>query len=235
MVEKIDGGNVSPPVEKEANLTSLLPKEDSKRIVLAKFGDLIASDKRSITVFNRQTTAKGSPISKSFDLNFHSIAQAVLKINLIADEGRILQFIPNEYTLQEINVNGFRFTPSDTRSSVNLIDKSNDSVLNKILIPKGENQISISFNAPIGAGFTSPNAEITAILVINGNESTIPLIPSTTQITKDIQGFISGNTPLALALIILFIIAIALVAFIVSKAPPSEVRGLVTDVKAVKN
>jgi hypothetical protein len=234
MVEDIVGGNVSKDTELK-NFAQILPKQDSKKIVLEKFGDLIASDQRSVTVFNRQSTDKGSPIVKSFNLNFDSIAQAVLKVNLLADQGRILSFIPNEFKLTEITLNGFRFIPSDARSSVNVVDKSNDSVLNKILIPKGENQIAVSFDAPIGAGFTSPNAEITAILVVNGNESGLPLVPNTTQITKDITGFIQGNTPLAIALIILFIIGLALVAFIVTKAPPKEIRGLVSDTREIKS
>jgi len=219
--------------QEQNNLIAKTPIENSKEILRQKFGTLQASDKKSLTLFNRESTAKGSPIVNSFNLNFSSIAQAVLKVNLLADQGRILGFIPNEFAISEININGARFTPSDPRSSVNIIDRAGVNSLNPVLLPQGENEIAISFNAPIGAGFVSPNAEITAILIIDGKEAPLSLRSiNTTQITKDIQGFIKDNTPLTIALVVLLVIALIAIAITVTRVGSAkDVTNLVSEVK----
>ena len=215
------------------NLIAKTPIENSKQILREKFGTLEASDKKSLTLFNRESTAKGSPIVNSFNLNFSSIAQAVLKVNLLADQGRILGFIPNEFLLSEININGARYIPSDPRSSVNIIDRAGVNSLNPVLIPKGENEIAISFNAPIGAGITSPNAEITAILIIDGDEAPISLTSlNTTQVSKDVQAFIKDNTPLTIALVVLLVISLIAIAIIVTRVGSAkDITNLVSEVK----
>jgi hypothetical protein len=216
------------------NLIAKTPAENSKQILKDKFGTLVATDKKSITLFNRESTTKGSPIVNSFNLNFSSIFQAVLKVNLLADQGRILGFIPNEFILTEINVNGARFIPSDPRSSVNVIDRAGQNSLNPVLLPQGENEIAISFNAPIGAGFTSPNAEITAILIIDGKESPFSLrTVNTTQIQKDLNAFIKDNTPLTIALAVLLVIALIAIAITVTRVgtATSSIAEITSEVK----
>jgi hypothetical protein len=79
-------------------------------------------DKADFTLMDRESTKNGSPIVVSFDLPFKSIAQATLKTNLIASES----FLGNEFKLSSFTLNGKRFEVSDVRSSVNLVDKSND-------------------------------------------------------------------------------------------------------------
>ena len=211
---------------------------DSKDILRSKFGDQEFTIKDSITILNRESTVKGSPVTSSFNLNFDHITQAVLKVNLLADEGRILSFIPNEFKLTEIIVNGKIFTPSDARQSVNIIDKVNDTSLNKILNPNGENQISVNFNAPIGAGVTSPHAEITAILILNGKRSqfALPSDINVVQIQKDVQGFIKDNFILTLVLIIGFIIILALIAFVSVNIfkTTGNVKGITGDIKDIE-
>jgi len=174
-------------------------------------------DKDILTIINRETTKHGSPITSSFNLNYEEINQAVLKVNLLADKGRILDFIPNEFKLNSITVNGKRFTPSDIRNSVNIIDKSNASRLNRILNAKGENQISVDFSAPIGAGVVSPDAEVTAILIINGKKSVLPALPNTNQIIKNIKSFVSDTSKASLPFLILIAVIFISIALVVLK------------------
>jgi hypothetical protein len=209
---------------------------DSKSLVSEKFGDQITTSKDAITIFNRESTEKGSPITKSFKLNYDNITQAVLKVNLLADEGKILGFIPNEFKIQDINVNGKVFTPSDPRSSVNVIEKINDGSLNKVLNKDGENTISINFNAPIGAGITSPNAEISCILIVHGKRGLFDPtdLVTPTQTIKDVQAFIKDNVPLTIGLAVLLVVVLVAIAFIVSKAPPKDVNQLLKTGQEVK-
>ena len=201
---------------------------DSKALVASKFGDQVTTSKDAVTIFNRESTKEGSPITKSFKLNYDIITQAVLKVNLLADEGKILGFIPNEFKIQDINVNGKVFQPSDPRSSVNILERLNDGSLQKILNKDGENTISINFNAPIGAGISSPHAEISAILIIHGKrglfDPTDLITP--TQTIKDVQALIKDNVPLTIGLAILLVVVLVAIAFIVSKAPPSDINAL---------
>jgi len=169
-----------------------------------------ASDRKTITLLNRESTSHGSPINKSFNLNFEEIAQAVLKVNLLADKGRILEVIPNEFKLNKITVNGKVFYPSDARNSINIIEKSNDTRFSRLL-SLGENELSIDFSAPIGAGVTSPNAEISAVLIINGKERFLPSVPNTTQFIKDIGTKLTDVKNQSFP--ILLLITFALIAF----------------------
>lgn len=207
---------------------------DSKSIVQAKFGNQEFTNQDSITIFNRESTSKGSPITKTFTLNYDNINQAVLKVNLLADSGKILGFIPNEFKLVDIRVNDKLFYPSDPRQSTNVIEKINLQTLNKTLIPNGENSITINFNAPIGAGVTSPNAEISAFLIVNGKRGLISpndLINST-EITKFLQSIVKDNLPLTIVLIVLAVIALIAIAVIFTRAPSiSEVKSLSSVVK----
>ena len=215
-------------VSTNSTVKELQALPDSKKILQSKFGDQVTTSKDAINIFNRESTEKGSPMTKSFNLNYNTITQAVLKVNLLADEGKILGFIPNEYKIQDINVNGKVFQPSDPRSSVNIIEQINQGGLGKVLNKDGENTISINWNAPIGAGVTSPNAEISAILIIHGDKGLFDptSLVNPTQTLKDVQGFIKDNVPLTIGLAVLLVIVLIAIAFIVSKAPPSDINAL---------
>ena len=211
---------------------------DSKELLRSKFGDQEFTNKESLVIFNRQSTEKGAPITKTFSLNFDHITQAVLKVSLLADQGRILGFIPNEFKLTEFIVNGKRFIPSDPRQSINVIDKVNDTSLNKVLRPNGENTISINFDAPIGAGVTSPHAEIVAILILNGKKNPFALptnLTNITQSTKDVQAFVKDNLPLTIFLIIAFVASLIALAFITTKGTKGAVatKGITGDIKTI--
>lgn len=141
-------------------------------------------DKSDFTLLDRVSTKDGSPIIVSFDLPFKTVNQATLKISLLAGEA----FIGNEFKLTSFNLNGRRFEVSDTRNSVNVVDKANDTNLNKVLKPF-DNQLSVNFTAPIGAGFVLPDAEISAILTVIGERDPFSLanLPNTTQISKKVE------------------------------------------------
>jgi hypothetical protein len=123
------------------------------------FGFIPATDRQDITILNRRSSDKGSPIVVSFDIPFKRVTQATLKTQLLAPESFGLGALKNEWRLSYFVLNGHRFEVSDAKNSVNLVDRVNDTLLNKVL-KQSENQLQIHFNAPIGAGFTSPHAEI---------------------------------------------------------------------------
>jgi hypothetical protein len=210
---------------------------DSRKVVNDTFSDSISTSKDAITIMNRESTEKGSPITKTFKLNYENITQAVLKVNLLADEGKILGFIPNEFKIQDININGKVFQPSDPRSSVNVIERLGDGSLNKILNKNGENNVSVNFNAPVGAGISSPHAEISAILIVHGKKGVFDPTSfiSPTQNVKDAQAFIKDNVPLTIGLAVLLVVVLVAIAFIVSKAPPKDINNLIKTGQGVKN
>lgn len=177
---------------------------------------------KTIQVIDRESTSHGTTITKTFNLNYRSIAQAVLKTQLLADKGLLLGFIPNEFKLESIVLNGHRFTPSDRQLSTNIVEKINNNALQSVLNLKGENTLSINFDAPIGAGVTSPNAEVSADLTIYGDEdplAPLDILPNYTQVTKDVTQFIKDNTPVTIAILVLIVIAFIAVAIIISKIP----------------
>ncbi len=179
-------------------------------------GFIKSIDKQTIVILDRESTKGGSPKSKTFNLNYDEILQAVLKVNLLADQGKILGFIPNEFKLNSITVNGHVFHPSDYRNSVNIIDRANST--QRILNPKGENTISIDFNAPIGAGVTSPDAEISAFLILNGDKSTLPSLPNATQLMKDVSNFLGKVKDASFWFLLLIVIAIVAISAVILKS-----------------
>jgi len=185
-------------------------KENASKSIQETFEQI--TDRSAEIIFDRESTKHGSPINKSFNLDYDSISQAVLKVQLLADQGRILGIIPNEYKLYKITINGHVFFPSDSRNSVNVVERSNQNRLNKVLIPNGENTISIDFQAPIGAGVTSPDAEISAQLIINGHKTLSTkvngILPNFTEVQKKIGQFIKDNTISFFALLIIVVIGI---------------------------
>lgn len=140
-----------------------------------------STDKADFTLIDRESTKNGSPVVVSFDLPFKSVAQATLKTSLIAGES----FLGNEFKLASLTLNGKRFEVSDVRNSVNLVDKANDTALNKVLKPFN-NVLSVSFSAPIGAGLVLPDGEISAILTVFGERDPFSTanLPNATQLTK---------------------------------------------------
>ena len=176
-----------------------------------------AVDKETITIFNRESTKNGSPLNHSFNLNYNTLSQAVLKVNLLADKGRILDFIPNEYKINLITINGKKFVPSDIRNSINIIEKGNVSISDHTLNYDGENEISIDFSAPIGAGVISPNAEISAFLTVIGDKNSIPNLPNSTQIIKDIQKTFKSIGDFSLPFLIIGAVIVVAIAFIIFK------------------
>lgn len=180
-----------------------------------------AVDKADYTLINRKSTKDGSPIRVSFDLPFKRINQATLKTYLLTAEGFGIQGTPfvNEYRLSSIIVNGKRFEVSDTKTSVNLVDKANDTDLNKVLKPFN-NTLAVNFTAPIGAGFVLPNAEITSILTVYGERDPFALgLPNATELTKSLGSLGSKIAGIGtLALVAVIIIGILLI-FVLGKTP----------------
>lgn len=185
--------------------------DDFKNNVNLKDEFGVITDKADFTLFDRESTKNGSPVIVSFDLPFKSVTQATLKTNIIAGES----FLGNEYRLTSLTINGRRFEVSDNRSSVNLVDKLNDTFLNKVLKPF-DNVLSVNFTAPIGAGVVLPNAEISAILTVIGERDpfSIANLPNTTQLTKRAEKVIDKITAIGIvALIAIIIIGLVLLAF----------------------
>lgn len=180
-----------------------------------KEGFVSSTDKETIVILDRESTKGGSPKTKTFNLNYDEILQSVLKVNLLADQGRILGFIPNEFKINSITVNGHIFHPSDYRNSINVIDKANAT--QRILNLKGENTISVDFGAPIGAGVVSPDAEISAFLIINGNKSFLPTLPSGIQLTKDLDKFFGKVKDASFWFLFLIVIAIVAISAVIIK------------------
>jgi hypothetical protein len=172
-----------------------------------------ATDKSDFTLLDRASTKDGSPIIVSFDLPFKSVLQATLKTNLLSAEGFGIGDLKNEFKLSSFTLNGKRFEVSDTKNSINIVDKSNDTNLNKVLKPF-DNQLSVNFTAPIGAGFVLPNAEISAILTVIGERDPFSLanLPNATQLSKKVGRIGERILGLgALALVAVIVIGILLI------------------------
>jgi hypothetical protein len=172
-----------------------------------------ATDKADFTLIDRVSTKDGSPITVSFDLPFKSINQATLKTFLISAEGFGIGDLKNEFKLSSFQLNGKRFEVSDPKNSINLVDKLNDTNLNKTLKPFN-NVLAVNFTAPIGAGFVLPDAQISAILTIIGERDPFSTanLPNVTQLTKKVEGVVGKIAGIGtLALIAIIIIGIVLI------------------------
>lgn len=175
----------------------------------------------TITVFDRESTKNGSPIVKTFTLAYDTITSARLKVQMLADP----QFLGvYGWKLKQITVNGIVFYPSDPDNSSNLIQDLNNtnSFFHKVLVPNQENTISISFDAPIGAGVISQSAEINAQLIVTGSKNIagtlgLPIIPTGSDIFSTISKFISNNIPLAIAVLVLIAVIIVAIAYVIGK------------------
>jgi type IV secretory pathway VirB2 component (pilin) len=160
-----------------------------------------ATDKADFTLIDRAGTDQGSPIVVSFDLPFKSVNQATLKTFLISAEGFGIGDFKNEFRLSSFTLNGKRFEVSDPKNSINIVDKLNDTNLNKTL-------------NPIGAGFVLPNAEISAILTVIGERDPFSTanLPNVTQLTKKVEKITGKIASIGtIALIAIIIIGIVLI------------------------
>jgi len=175
-----------------------------------------ATDKADFTLIDRNSTKDGSPIVVSFDLPFKSVAQATLKTFLNAGE----PFLGNEFKLTSFTLNGRRFEFSDPRNSVNLVDKMNDTRLNKILKPF-DNVLSVNFTAPIGAGFVLPDGEISAILSVFGDRDPFSTanLPNVTQLGKKAGKILEDIKGLGILAMVTIIVVAILIIVVGGKLP----------------
>lgn len=175
----------------------------------------------TITIFELQSTKDGSPQTKTFTLGYDAIQNAILKVQLLADTPLLNIY---GWKITKILVNSVVFFPSDSQNSTNLIQDVNNinQYFHNVLIPSGDNTISISFEAPIGAGVISPSVNINAQLIVTGNKSALGSLglnglPTFSDLFSKFQQSLADNIPLAIAFLILVAVIIVSLAYLIGK------------------
>jgi hypothetical protein len=193
---------------------------------------------QTITIINRESTeGRESMINKVNLQSYTTIKHAELRVSLHAPDG--VPFLgdlglPADWRITKITVNGKRFDPSGPQESTNKIhDSQAGSYFSGVLQAGADNTISIFWIGPLGAGVTSPHAQISAKLIIQGDE----IIPGLGQIGTtfdptnifDDVGQAGKNATLPTVLLFLgVIVVLVLIAFVLMRAGP-----IVSDAKAV--
>jgi hypothetical protein len=185
---------------------------------------------QTITIINRESTeGRESMINKVNLQSYTTVKFAELHVSLHAPDG--VPFLgdlglPADWRITKITVNGIRFDPSGPQESVNKIhDSQGTSFFRNVLKAGEDNTISIFWHGPFGACVTSPHAQISAKLVIQGDE----IIPGLGQLGTTLDptnilddlGQAGKNATLPTVLLFLgIIVVLVLLAFVLLRAGP---------------
>ena len=200
---------------------------------------------QSITIINRESTeGRESMINKVNLQSYTTVKHAELRVSLHAPDG--VPFLgdlglPADWRITKITVNGKRFDPSGPQESTNKIhDSQGGTFFRDVLKAGADNTISVFWIGPLGAGVTSPHAQISAKLIIQGDE----IIPGLGQIgttfdpTNVFDDLGQAGKNAALPTILLFLgigIILVLVLFVLLRAGPvvDGTKEITSDVKAI--